>query len=115
MVPRQRIYLYGNSVILASLRVSLRRCPQYDVITLVPPLPEATQLAALKPDAFFFDLEVTRPEAVFPLLESCPGVVLIGVSPDHNLVKIFSGQQLQELASTHDLVEVINKQLQKTG
>jgi hypothetical protein len=110
MESRQRIFLYGNSVILASLRVSLRSCPQYETITLIPPLPEAPELAALKPDMFFFDLEVTRPEAVFSLLGTCPGLVLVGVSPDRNLVKIWWGQQLQEL-STQGLLEAIRERL----
>ncbi len=104
---RQKVYLWGNSVILASLRVSLQSCSQYEVITLVSPFPVSRELAALSPDIIFFDLEVTRPETVLPLLETSSDLVLIGVSPDRNLVRVWSGQQIQEL-STRGLLEVIN-------
>jgi hypothetical protein len=110
MEINRRICLYGNSVILGSLGSSLRRYPQIEVTTLVPPLPGAPELATLEPDVVLFDLQAAHNEAVFSLLESHPQLLLIGISPDTNLVKMWASQQLQEL-STQDLLEVINKQL----
>ena len=106
----RRICLYGNSVILGTLGASLRRRPQFEVTTLMPPLPGARELATLKPDVVLFDLQATQTEAVFSLLESCPKLLLIGVNPDTNLVKMWAGRQLREL-STNDLLKVIDGQM----
>ena len=104
---RRRIYLYGNSVILGTLGMRLRRLPQYEVISLLT-LVEPQELNSLAPVIIIFDLEITRPETFFPLLESYPGLLLIGISSDTNMVKTWSGRQLHDL-STQDLMEVINE------
>lgn len=108
MQGRRRTYLWGNSVILASLRVSLKSDELYEVTTLAPPLPDALRLAELDPEVIIFDLEAANPKAAFALLEENPDLILIGVSPDNNMVKIWSGCQLQEL-STQDLLETIRE------
>lgn len=105
----RRILLYGNSLILGSVRASLQRCSQFEVTTLDPPLPESLKLDAATPDILLFDLDTTHAEAVFSLLETNPRLLLIGISPDINLVKIWSGRQLREL-STQDLVELIRSE-----
>ncbi len=110
---QRRIVLYGNSVILGTLGVSLQRFPQYQVIPLLPPFPEGPELEALTPDVIFFDLEGARPQTAFSLLESRPELLLMGVSPDSNLVKVWSGRQLREL-STRDLLAVIDGQLKNS-
>ena len=63
-------------------------------------------LASLGPDITLFDSEATRAEALFPFLESQPSMLLIGVSPDVNLVKVWSSRQLREMSMV-DLTEVI--------
>jgi hypothetical protein len=110
MEVSRRIILYGNSLILSTLANSLHRCPQFEVTVLSPPLPETKEIEALKPDVVLFDLESSRTEAVFPLLESCPKLLLIGISPDKNEVKTWAGRQLKEL-STEGLLKVIDQQL----
>ena len=110
MQKRKRICLYGNSVIVGTLGASLRRFPRYEVNTLSPPWPETVELETMEPDVIVFDVEADRPEAAFFLLEKHPTLMVIGVSPDNNLVRIWSGQQLCEL-STQALVEVIDEQL----
>jgi hypothetical protein len=57
-----------------------------------------------------FDVEAGRPEAAFSFLQKHPTLLVIGVSPDSNLVKIWSGRQLREL-STQGLLDVIDEQL----
>lgn len=104
----RRILLYGNSVILGTLGASLGRFPQFEVTTLTPPLPKALEMAALNPDIVLFDLEANHAKAIFPLLDCCPGLLLLGVSPDTNLVKMWAGQQLQEL-SIQGLLELISE------
>ena len=109
MKANKRIFLYGNSLILGSIGDSLRRCPQFEVITLLAPLEEMQKLHSLKPDILLFDLETTRSEALFSLLESDPNIQLIGISPDINLVKVWSIKELREV-SMADLLEVITSE-----
>lgn len=110
MAKHRRVYLYGNSVILGTLGASLRRVPRYEVSALSAPWPETVELEALAPDVILFDVEADRPEAAFSLLQKHPTLLVIGVSPDSNLVKIWSGRQLREL-STQGLLDVIDEQL----
>ena len=105
--PRH-IVILGNSIILGTVGASVRRYSSYEVITLEA-IPDAVDLEALNPDVMLFDLENNRPEAAFSLLETVPGLRLIGISPDNNLVKIWSGKQLREL-TTKELLEIINEQ-----
>ena len=53
-------------------------------------LQETQKIHATKTDILLFDLETTWPEAVFSLLESKANLQLIGISPDINLVKVWS-------------------------
>jgi hypothetical protein len=107
--PSRRILLYGNSVILGAIGASLRCLSQFEVIALVKPLQEMQKLDAVNPDILLFDLETTNTEAVFSMLETNPNLLLIGISPDTNLVKIWSGRQVREL-STQDLLELIKRE-----
>ena len=108
MEKRRRIVLYGNSLVVGTVGASLRRLPQYEVVSL--PMAQQNELEATAPDVVLFDLEAARPEAAFSLLERCPGLLVIGISPDKNVAGIWSGKQLREL-SMRDLVQVINDQL----
>jgi len=109
---RQRILLYGNSVIMGSIRASLQRCSQLEVVTITPPLKEVQNLDAVNPDILLFDLETIRTESLFSLLESHPKLLLVGVSPGINAVHVWSGRQLRDL-SIQGLLEVINKELKE--
>jgi len=104
--PRRRILLYGNSVILGSIGASLQRSDQFEVTKLAPPLEEALKRNTDKPDIILFDLETPHKEAVFSCLESNPGLLLVGISPDINLVQVWSGREFREL-STQSLLEMI--------
>jgi len=106
-MEKRLVVLYGNSIILGTLGASLRHYPHLEVIPLMAPFPTGLELEAMDMDVIIFDLEITRPERLFSLLEARPGVLLIGVDPDSNQISLWSGRHLQEL-STQDLVEVIN-------
>jgi len=105
----RRILLYGNSVILGAIGASLRRCSQFEVTTLASPLQKMQKLDAVNPDILLFDLETIHTEAVFSKLKTNPSLLLVGISPDTNLVKIWSGRQVREL-STQDLLELIKRE-----
>ena len=110
MKARQRILLYDNSVILGSIGACLKRCSQFEVTTLALPRQELQELEALKPDILFFDLETIHTEPVFSALKTNPSLLLIGISSDTNLVKIWSGRQFRDL-SMQGLFDVINSEL----
>jgi len=105
-MEKRLIVLYGNSVIVGTVGASLRRLPQYEVVSL--PAAQQNELELTAPDVVVFDLDGGRPEAAFSMLESHPGLKLVGISPDSNLVRIWSGKQLREL-STKDLLDAINE------
>jgi hypothetical protein len=109
MEKRQRILLFGNSVILGSIGSSLQRFSQYEVKTLFPPWPDAQDLKSLDPDVILFDSEATEFRPDFALLETLPDLRLIGLSPGSNQAQVWSGRQLHEL-SMRDLVDVIDGQ-----
>lgn len=98
MKASRRILLYGNSVILGTMGASLRGCSQLEVVAVAPSLQEDMALHKEKPDVVLFDLEAPGMEGVFLLLKADPAPLLIGVSPDINLVNIWSGRQLRELS-----------------
>ncbi len=105
-MEKRLIVLYGNSVIVGTVGASLQRSHQYKVVPMLPS--QQNELEATAPDVVVFDLEAARPEAAFSMLETRPDLKLIGISPDNNLVRIWSGKQLREL-STKDLLDVINE------
>ena len=109
MKVRQRILLYGNSLILGTIGVSLGRNSQFEVIKRLPLLQETQKVDAAKTDIILFDLETTPPEAVLSLLEINPALQLIGISPDINLIKVWSVRELRE-ASMQDLLQVIKSE-----
>lgn len=111
MKEKRRIVLYGNSVILGAIGAQLRRCPDFDVTALMPPPGHAQEARNLKPEAVLFDLEATSGEQLLSLLETGPDVVLVGVSPGVNLVRVWSSRQLREL-SIQGLLDVISHQLE---
>lgn len=109
MKANKRILLYGNSVILGTIGVSLGRDSQFEVTRLATPVQETQKLDAAKTDVLLFDLESTRPGAMLSLLESNPALQLIGISPDVNLIKVWSAQELREV-SMQDLLQVIKSE-----
>jgi hypothetical protein len=109
MEKRQRVILYGRTVILGTVGTSLQKQPQFEVISLSAPYPSAQKLGEMGPDVILFDMETARPEAAFALLATCPGLQLIGIDPDRDQVLVWSGKQLHEL-SVQDLVEVMHQE-----
>ena len=109
----RRVCLYGNSVIMGSLAATLQRYPQLEIATVAPPLSGPIELETLSPDVIVFDLDGPHGEEFLRLLGSCPRSLLVGVSPGANVVKVWTGLQLEEL-STKDLLDVIEKQLERS-
>ncbi len=109
MEKRPHIIILGNSLILGVIGESLLHSGHYELTRLA--LPEDVRgLEAMKPDAIMFDLETPHMESIFSLSESCPKLLLVGISPDTNIVKLWVGRQLREL-SMQGLLDVIKDHL----
>ena len=109
MEKRPHIFILGNSLILNALGESLQRSGHFDLTSLELPK-DVKELEPLKPDAILFDLDTPHTESIFSLSESCSKLLLVGISPDTNIVKVWAGRQLREL-STQGLLAVIKDQL----
>lgn len=99
MAERRRILLYGNSIILGSVRASLARSPEFELTSLSAPRPTQAELEAMAPDVILFDIENSHPEAAFALLEAGSDLLLLGISPDGNVVRQWSGHQHYQLTT----------------
>ncbi|MEW5956752.1 MAG: hypothetical protein AB1801_03440 [Chloroflexota bacterium] len=108
-MDKQRVILYGRSVILGTVGASLQQYPHLELVSLVPPLPAAQELGALAPDVIIFDVGAARPEAAIALLEARPHLLLIGIDPGSDRMLLWSGQQSRALAM-QDVVHVIERQ-----
>lgn len=90
---RQRVILYGDSVILTGVQVSLSVASHLEIITLDQPSASLVQdLPALHPDAVIFDLGSLSPDFPLALLQQA-GLVLIGIDPDTHQALVWSGRQ----------------------
>jgi len=108
MVKQQRILLYGKSVILGTVEASLKKNPQLEVLRVCTPYPGAAELEAMQPNVILFDMDNDRPEAVFPLLSTCPGLLLIGVNPERDDLLIVSAYH-KLVQSVADLIDIVRK------
>jgi hypothetical protein len=104
----KRIFLYGDSVIVGGVGASLRLIGRYEVLHLPAPSPSAEELDAAAPDVIVFDVEAGHPAPAFELLDRRPGLLLLGVSPDGDVVGLWSRRQYRA-ASAHDLVALIDE------
>ncbi|HBY98862.1 MAG TPA: hypothetical protein DEP84_33770 [Chloroflexi bacterium] len=99
--------LYGSSLILGTVGVSLKRYPHLEIVSLTPPLPATEEVGALMPDVIIFDVEAARPESAISLLEVRPRLLLIGIGPSSDRMLLWSGQHSRAL-TMQDLVQAIN-------
>jgi len=59
-------------------------------------------------DVILFEEQAGCPDAAFSLIETRPGLLLIGIDPSKDQVRLWSGQQLRQL-SMQDLAEIIEQ------
>ena len=93
---------------MSGIQASLVTYPGLEVFNLEQPVEKPFEvLSRLHPDAVIFDLEVTQPDFLFPLLQQ-PGLLLIGVDPETHRALVWSGRLAPAAAAT-DLIGVIQK------
>jgi hypothetical protein len=110
----RHVPLCGSSNILGSIGAGLRQSEGLEVTACESPLGDLLLLKSLQPDVILFDSEATQAENLLPVLKSHPSTLLIGVSPDVNLVKVWSGRQLREM-SLVELTEIITGETRGSG
>ncbi len=106
MEKQQRVIIYGDTVVLSGVRLSLEACTAFEVIALDASHAGEQDLLALHPDVIIFDTSSVRPQFHYDLIRQGSGLQLIGINPDNNQVLLWSGQDLREL-SVPELVSVI--------
>ncbi len=106
MDETRHIIVYGRTVILGTIEASLKRFPQLQVSVLCAPFPGIDELRAMAPDVILFDVEAPRPEAAFSLLETCPGLLMIGMDAACEDMLVLSSHPAQAF-SADDLLNVI--------
>ncbi len=110
---RQRVILYGDSVILAAMQASLSGFPNLEVISLEQsPSSLMEGWCDLHLAAVVFDLASVSPDFPLVLLQQA-NLLLIGINPETHQAHVWSGQQQSEL-SMQDLVQVIHKKILMT-
>jgi hypothetical protein len=107
MERQQRIVIYGKTLIMGTIGRSLKRLSGCEVICIAAS--QQTEMEKIAPDVIFFDMEADHPATAFSMLDSRPDLMLIGVSPDINAVRIWTTKLLQKL-STQDLLDVVKEQ-----
>jgi hypothetical protein len=108
VATHKRIFLYGDSIIVGGVGASLSRTRRFEVLHLPTPSPSAEELEAAAPDVIVFDVEASHPAPAFELLDRRPGLLLLGVSPDGDVVGLWSRRQYRA-ASADDLVALIDE------
>jgi chemotaxis response regulator CheB len=112
MEKRQHIFILGNSLILGAIGEKLRHGGQFDVTNLALAR-DVRKFEPIKPDAILFDLETPCMETILSLSENSSQLLLVGISQDTNIVRVWVSLELLEL-SMQDLLAVIKDQLNIT-
>jgi hypothetical protein len=103
--PRQRVIVYGDSLILAGVQMTLRTHPGIEVVSIDTSSDDlAEELLVLQPEAIVFDLGGIHPSVSALLLLS--DLVLIGIDPERSQALVWSRRCEAALATT-DLVDLI--------
>ncbi len=109
MEKRKRVVVYGRSLNLAGIAASLRANSSMEVLCVSPDSPTARQsLEENSLAAIVFELSDSSPSLYVKLLRDQPGLLLIGVDPCKNDIRIFSSHSDKAVSIT-DLVNVIQQ------
>ena len=103
---RQRVILYGDSVILAAMQASLSGFPNLEVISMEQsPSSLMEGWCDLHLAAVVFDLASVSPDFPLVLLQQA-NLLLIGINPETHQVMVWSGREAAVVVAA-DLVDVI--------
>jgi DNA-binding NarL/FixJ family response regulator len=104
MEKRQRVIVYGNTVVLAGIEARIKLDPNTEVIGHA--LTSSQQeLAELHPDVVIFDLDDVQPEFLQTQFESQPDLLLIGIDPESHEV-LLTGQAAR-LITLDQIIKIV--------
>jgi hypothetical protein len=102
------VAIWGNSLVLSSIRASLERRAGLRVLPFDAATPGATeQLRAAHPESIIFDLG-SKPDSAVSLWKAQPDVQLIGVDVSADQALVLSGRSSHVL-TIDDLVQIIEE------
>ncbi len=107
MSEKKKVLIYGRSLNLEGIGVSLKLDGNLDVIVIEPG--EQNSLEDLKPEVVLFDLAEPPEELNLALLRKQPGVLLIGVEPCSDEVLVLTGKR-SKVVSVSELANLVSAQ-----
>jgi hypothetical protein len=108
---RKRVVVYGNSLNMAGIAVSLKVDASLSVVCIDPHALTARQhLNEINPAAIAYDLADPPSELDLTLLRAWPDLLLIGVNPSSDEVLVLSGQ-FTRILSGRDLAGLISEHI----
>ncbi len=111
---RQRVILYGDSLILAGMRASLEARPGTEVLILDQSLDGRCEaLRSPHRATLIFDLGAVQPDSLLALLQH-PGLRLVGIDPETHQALVWSGTQ-SAAVNAADLVRVLFQDHSNSG
>ncbi len=110
MEKKTRVVVYGSSLNMACVAVSLKADSNLEATWIDPHLPNYRQnISEHNPAAIVYDLNDPPPDIDIKLLREQPGVLLIGVDPGSDEMLVLSSRSQQAL-SMSELVSIIRQQ-----
>lgn len=107
MSEKKKVLIYGRSLNLEGIGVSLKLDGNLDVIVIEPG--EQNSLEDLNPEVVLFDLAEPPEELNLALLRKQPGVLLIGVEPCSDEVLVLTGKR-SKVVSVSELANLVSAQ-----
>lgn len=107
MPKSTKVILYGSSLFIAGLNASLSTIPGLEIERVeVHEGNDLERVRAAKPEVIVLEMGVTSKNLSLSLLQKFPGVRLIGLNLESDMLMILSVQEQKALAA-EDLVKVI--------
>jgi hypothetical protein len=109
MGKQKRILFYGDTLVLAGVRASLEAETSFQVIKHTHLNADTKSLLEMTPDIVIYDTGSMQSQFLETLFSHKSNLILIGINPENNQVRVWAGSQLSGL-SIVDLVKVIDDQ-----
>jgi DNA-binding NarL/FixJ family response regulator len=105
----QKVFLYGNSLLLSGVAYSLAKQPGLQVFQATQDWADAApRLETMQPDVIIFDLAGQAESHFLPMLVHNPGLLLVGLDPEHSQAVMLSGQTVGPLTLDR-MIQIINR------
>jgi DNA-binding NarL/FixJ family response regulator len=95
MEKKQRVIVYGNTVVLAGIEARIKLDPNSEVVGHAQ-TGRLKDLVELHPDVVIFDVDEVQPEFLRAQLQSQPALLLIGIDPESHEV-LLTGQAARSI------------------